>query len=178
MCTHPVSRVAEAATLSGSLALTETQKGLARMIKRIAVHGFQAIAEGALIALVVVALVAGTTFAAKGGSKPTGGSGGAGGGTLAVKMVIDNNGNGSPNWNDWITFDVSTTATDKPWVKVECTGYTSSAGFFSSYAWNPYFDLASTAWTSGANICTATLYMYGNNGKVTNLKSMTFDVAA
>jgi hypothetical protein len=140
-------------------------------------HSAQAIAEGALISLLVVGLMAGTAFAAKGGTgKPSGGTGG--GGTLAVKMVTDNNGNGLPNWNDWITFDVSTTATDKPWVKVECPGYASSAGFFASYAWNPYFDLASTAWTGGAATCTATLYKYGSNGKITNLTSITFDVGA
>ena len=139
-------------------------------------HSTQAVLEGALISLLVVGLVAGTSLAAKGGK---GGSGTTGsGGTLAVKMVIDQNGNGQPNWNDWITFDVSTTATDKPWVKVECPGYMSSAGFFAAYAWNPYFDLASTAWTGGAETCTATLYKYSANGKVTNLASMVFDVGA
>jgi len=116
----------------------------------------------------------GTAFAGKGGN-----SGAlSGSGTIALKMVIDNNGNGAPNWNDWITFDVATTATDRPWVKVECPGYMNSAGFFAAYAWNPYFDLASTAWTGGSATCKATLYKYGNNGKVTNLSSMTFYVGA
>jgi len=144
-------------------------------VKKLLSHAAGAILEGAMVALLITGLVVGTAFAAKGGgNQTTGGSGG----TLAIKMVIDSNGNGQPNWNDWITFDVSTTATTKPWVKVECPGYTNSAGFFAAYAWNPYFDLASTAWTGGAETCTATLYKYGSNGKVTNLKSMTFDVGA
>jgi hypothetical protein len=138
-------------------------------------HAAAALLEGALVATIILVLVVGTAFAAKSGGRPS--SGGTGG-SLAVKMVIDNNGDGQPNWNDWITFDVSTTATDKPWVKVACDGYMSSAGFFSSYAWNPYFDLASTAWTGGANTCTATLYKYGSNGKVTNLNSISFAVGA
>ena len=148
-------------------------------IKSIFTHSAQAIAEGALISLLVVGLIAGTAFAAKGGAgKPAGGAGGGGGSTLAVRMVTDVNGNGLPNWNDWITFDVYTTATDKPWVKVVCPGYTSSAGFFPNYAWNPYFDLASTSWTSGAETCTASLYKVGSNGKVSYLTTLTFDVGA
>jgi hypothetical protein len=158
--------------LSGS-----PQQEVATTVKKLLSHAAGAILEGGLVALLVTGLLVGTAFAAKGGAgSPTGGT--TGGGTLALRMVIDNNGDGLPNWNDWITFDVSTTATDKPWVRVTCDGYVSSAGFFSSYAWNPYFDLASTAWAGGPNTCTATLFMYGSHGKVINLKSMTFGVNA
>ena len=144
-------------------------------------HSAQVIAEGALLSLLVVGLMAGTTFAAKGGgSKPTGGGGT--GGTLAVKMVTDVNGNGSPEVGDTISFNVSTTATDKPWVKLNCSQggswvYTSSAGFFAAYAWAPNFTLSSTMWSSGAADCTATLYSVGSNGKISNLKTLAFTVS-
>jgi hypothetical protein len=150
-------------------------------IKGLIVHSGQALLEGALVASLVLMLAVGTTFAAKGGHN--GGNTSSSGGTLAVRMVVDNNGDNAPNWNDWITFDVSTTATTQPWVRVDCYQggawvYTSSAGFFSTYAWNPYFDLASTGWSSGAASCTASLYKYSNSGKVSYLAKMTFGVGA
>src|SRR5437870_6040815 len=56
-------------------------------IRSVVSHGLQAVAEGALIALLVVGLMAGTTFAAKntsgGHGKPSGG-GTTGGGTIVV----------------------------------------------------------------------------------------------
>jgi hypothetical protein len=133
--------------------------------------------EGALIAMLVVGLMAGTAFAAKGGGKP-----GGGGGTLGVVMVSDQNGNGAPNWNDQVTFDVVTTATDKPWVKLDCYQggvwvSTSTAGFFEAYPWAPNFTLASGGWTSGAGDCTATLYKAASNGRSRTLATMSFDVA-
>jgi len=110
---------------------------------------------------------------------PHGGSGNNG--SLSVKMVVDYNSDGLPNWNDQITFNVSTTATDRPWVKLNCYQNgtwvsTSTAGFFPEYAWAPNFTLASGGWTSGAGDCTAILYMVGKNGKSQNLASLNFHV--
>ena len=53
-------------------------------------------------------------------------------------MVTDVNGNGSPNWGDTVTFDVSTTATTEPYVDLVCSQngvvvYGATAGFFASY---------------------------------------------
>jgi hypothetical protein len=151
-------------------------------IKALFVHSGQALLEAALIASLLAMLAVGTTFAAKGGNGG-GGTSGATGSSLAVVMVTDNNGDGAANWNDWITFNVTTSSTSQPFVKVDCMQgsswvYTNSAGFYANYAWNPYFDLASTTWSSGSASCTATLYKYGSNGKVTNLAKMTFTVAA
>jgi hypothetical protein len=145
-------------------------------MNRFVKHAAGAVLEGGLIAVVAVGLIAGTAFA----GKPTGGSGGSGS-TLAVRMVTDLNGNGSANAGATISFNVSTTATDKPWVKLNCYQggswvYTSSAGFFASYAWAPNFTLASTTWLSGAADCTATLYKIGSNGKISNLATLAFTV--
>ena len=122
----------------------------------------------------------------KGGNGGGGGGGGGGqseGGSLALVMVYDQNGSGGPNWNDQVTFDVSTTATDKPWVRLNCyqSGTwvsTSTAGFFPAYPWAPNFTLASGAWTSGAADCVATLYMVMSNGKSKTLAELTFQVDA
>lgn len=146
-------------------------------IKSVIAHGLQAVAEGSLIALLIVGLMAGTAFAGKPARSGASGSGG----TLAVVMVSDQNGNGAPNWNDQITFDVSTTATDKPWVRLNCyqSGTwvsTSTAGFFPAYPWAPNFTLASGGWTSGAADCTATLYLVTSNGRSKDLASLTFHV--
>ena len=134
--------------------------------------------------LVLALALVPAAFAGKGG-KPGGGGGGTttSGSGLAVAMVVDQNGNGAPNWNDQITFDVSTTATTKPWVKLNCyqNGLwvsTSTAGFFPAYAWAPNFTLASGGWTSGASDCTATLYMVTSNGRSRNLASLSFHVDA
>lgn len=150
-------------------------------MKSVLTHSAQALAEGSLIALLVVGLMAGSVFAAKGGQGKPGGGDSSGGGTLAVVMVSDQNGDGSPNWNDQVTFDVSTTATDKPWVKLNCyqSGTwvsTSTAGFFPAYPWAPNFTLASGGWTSGAADCTATLYLVTSNGRSKTLATLGFHV--
>ena len=103
--------------------------------------------------------------------------------TLSLKMVYDQNANGAPNWNDQVSFNVSTSATDKPWVKLNCyqAGVwvsTSSAGFFAAYPWPPNFTLSSGGWTGGAGDCTATLYMVTSNGRSKNLATLSFRVDA
>ena len=113
----------------------------------------------------------------------SGGGGKTSGGTLSLRMVLDQNSDGMPNWNDEITFDVSTTATDKPWVKLNCYQNgnwvsTATAGFFPAYAWAPNFTLASGSWTSGAGDCTATLYMVTSNGRSKDLGTLSFHVNA
>jgi hypothetical protein len=59
-------------------------------IRRITSHSLQAIAEAALIAMLVVALMAGTAFAGKGGNGG-GGHGKPGGGTLTATLVVSPN---------------------------------------------------------------------------------------
>lgn len=136
-------------------------------IRRITSHSLQAIAEAALIALLVVGLMAGTAFAGKGGTAGTGGHGkpGSGGstGTLTLVMVADANGNGAPNWGDTISFNV-TSSSAYPTVSVRCSQggtmvYSADAGFYASYPWPgaQNMPLYSPSWTGGAASCNATL---------------------
>jgi hypothetical protein len=135
-------------------------------ISSVLTHAGEALFEGMLIALMVVVLLAGTAFAGKGGShgKPGGGGTTSGGGTiaLATPLVVDRNGNGGPNWNDVVTFNIQTTATTQPWVNLVC----SRNGTVIAQGWDGYFEgsltsrdfgLASPQWTSGAADCTAYL---------------------
>ncbi|MBA2381076.1 MAG: hypothetical protein H0V73_03110, partial [Chloroflexi bacterium] len=75
-------------------------------IRSVLSHSTQALAEGALISLLVVGLMAGSALAAKptssgGHGKPGGGSGG---GTVTLVLVADADGNGAANWADTITY--------------------------------------------------------------------------
>src|SRR5207253_1081968 len=123
---------------------------------------------------------------AKGGGKGNGGAGGtSGGGTITLKMVTDANSDGAPNYGDQVTFNVSTTVTDKPYVVLGCTQggasvYQSSytVGFYPDYPW-PWlrtFTLSSQTWTGGPATCTATLEYF--NGKWAVITTLKFDVAA
>jgi hypothetical protein len=147
-------------------------------IRRITSHSLQAIAEAALIAMLVVGLMAGTAFAGK-PATGTGGHGkpGSGGstGTLTLVMVADTNGNGAANWGDTITFSV-TSSSATPTVSVRCSQngtlvYAADAGFYPSYPWPgaQNMPLYSPSWTGGAASCTTTL-----NGS----PALSFNVAA
>ncbi len=135
------------------------------------------------LALVVVLALVPAALAAKGGNGGGGprGGGGTGSSLSGPVMVVDNNANGGPNWNDQVTFNVSTTATDRPYVLLNCyqSGTwvsTATAGFFPESPWAPNFTLSSGAWTSGAADCTATLYMVNSHGKMQNLATLSFHV--
>jgi hypothetical protein len=128
------------------------------------------------LAVLALALVPAAGLAAKGGNGGGGGGHGGGGGgskpggggstasSLAVVMVTDTNGNGSPNWGDTITFNISTTQTTNPYVELHCYQngtlvYTAYAGFYPDYPWpgSQLMPLSSPSWTGGAADCTATL---------------------
>ena len=142
--------------------------------------------EASLIVLLMFGLIAGTTLAAKGGGGSGGGKGGGGHGghaggsgssSLSVVMVEDLNGDGQPNWGDTITFSVSTTATDSPYVEVKCYQdgtlvYGASAGFYAAYPWPgaQMMPLSSPSWTAGAATCSAALN--------TNLATLSFQVGS
>ena len=137
-------------------------------------HVAAAVLEAGLITALTFGLIAGSVFAARGGGKP---SGGGSGGSLAVVMVTDANGNGLPNWADQLTFNVSTTATDRPTVRLHCYQngslvYTATAGFFAGYPWSTVYSLSSQTWTGGAADCTATLIYSGNNGRINTVATL------
>ncbi len=141
-----------------------------------------ATAEAGLISVLIFGLIASSAFAGKGGNGSRPGGGGSGGGTLVLKMVRDANANATPNWNDVITFDVSTTATSQPYVLVNCSQggsgvYTASAGFFAAYPWPATYTLASSWWTAGEADCVAKLY-YNGGRKTVYLATLNFHVDA
>ncbi len=143
-------------------------------------HVAVAIVRASLVTALTFGMLAGTVFAAKGGGGGAGSGGGGGRGghnggsttsSLAVVMVSDSNGNGAPDFRDTITFKVSTTATQYPYVDLGCyQGGTlvmsASAGFYPSYPWPgaQNIPLSSPSWTGGAADCVATL-----NGSLASL---------
>ena len=145
-------------------------------IKSIFTHSAQAIAEGALISLLVVGLIAGTAFAAKpaastGGHHKGGGTGTTYTGTLGgPRMVVDNNGDGSANYGDQITFNVTSTA-PYPFVRVSCSQngilvWDTTQGFYTGWLWGTEYKLNGAMWNGGAADCTAVLYSQSSSGTV------------
>jgi hypothetical protein len=135
-------------------------------IRSVLIHSLQAIAEGALISLLVVGLIAGTALAAK----PTAGTGGHGGhkgggtasGSISVVMVTDQNNDGLPNYGDRITYDVSKVGVAYPFITTTCvqdgvTVMTTFAGYYPEYMWQGarVINLWSDVWTAGPATCTA-----------------------
>jgi hypothetical protein len=138
-----------------------------RQLRTFTSHSVQALAEAAIIALIVLTLIVAPALAAKGGNGGGGGGKGKpsnGGGTITLVMATDANGNGAPNWGDSVTFSITTSATDSPHLEVTCYQngalvYGASAGFYPDYPWPgaQLMPLSSPSWTSGGADCTAVL---------------------
>jgi hypothetical protein len=132
------------------------------MLKRFTTHTLMALAEASLIALLVVGLIAGTAFAGKGGGKGGGGKPSSGGsGTISAPVNVDP-ADTSINYGDRIRFDISTTSTTEPWVKLRCYQggtlvATGSEGYFDRSLDDGVFGLYSGMWTGGAADCDARL---------------------
>lgn len=89
----------------------------------------------------------------------------------------------APSYGGQITFDVSTTQTDRPYVNVRCYQgssfvYDAWQGFWSGYYTEPNFTLSSAYWMGGAADCTARLVTFCSNGREKTLASMDFHVGA
>lgn len=102
----------------------------------------------------------------------------------SFSLVLVNSGDAQANWGETVTFDVSTNATNYPFVALNCYKNTTvvlggSAGFFPSYPWpsTQNFTLRSNVWTGGAADCTATLYSV-DGGNETVLGTLDFHVDA
>ena len=149
------------------------------MVKRFTSHTLMALAEASLVALLVVGLVAGTAFAAKGGGgKPGGGGTTGGGGSLTV---IDMDADGVINYGDAVTFALTTSAS-RPFVSVNCYQggawvYAASVGYFAGYPWDQWFTLATSSWPAGSGECTAQLYTSKDGIRITVLGTTSFSVA-
>jgi hypothetical protein len=127
-------------------------------IRSVLSHSTQAILEGALIATLVVGLMAGTAFAAKGGGGKPGGGGGTG--TISLSLM---DGATEARFAARVTFTISTTATPYPYVHLMCRKDGAlvgegRVGFFPTALGNEWFYLGPTpAWPSGEAECTANL---------------------
>jgi hypothetical protein len=131
-----------------------------------------------LVVTVAAALTAGAAFAK--------GPGGGRTGSSSLSLVLLNSTDGVPHYGQQVTFNVSTTATDQPFVRLNCYQgatevYWASAGFYDGYPW-PWtrnFTLSSSYWTGGAASCIAELYYTPDGGKrFRTLASLSFEVSA
>jgi len=132
------------------------------------------------LAAALMCAVAGGAIAAKGGGK---GQGGHTTSASAIDLVLLNSTDGQAHWGQQVTFNVTTSATSRPFVSLVCMQgsdrvYGATAGMFDSYTWSRNFTLESTAWTGGAADCTATAYYFTQNGAERSLGSLPVPVAA
>lgn len=147
-------------------------------------HALKALTEASLISLIVAALVASTALAApKNG--PAGGKDKVGGsGTIAGPILVnDVDSDGIVDHRDSITFTVSTTSTDRPFVGVRCYQgsafvYDGYVGYFPTYMYDPWFVMSSPFWDAAASAnCTARLFHYDRRGNQNVLSTLSFSVA-
>lgn len=112
------------------------------------------------IAAGVVALCLAFVPTALAGKRPGGGK--PRGGTGTISLVLVNSTDGLAHYGQTVTFDISTTATDEPWVNLKCY----QNGTLVAEGWNGYFErsitgrnfgLYSPSWSGGAADCTARL---------------------
>jgi hypothetical protein len=133
----------------------------------------------ALALVTVVALVAGpATAGGRGGGKGKPGSGGS----SSLSLVLVNSTDGLPHHGQDVTFNVSTTSTDRPFVSLNCYQdgvwvYAASAGFFPDYPWSQNFTL-SNDWFTSAGDCKVRLYMTKDGSRSTTLATLDFHVYA
>jgi hypothetical protein len=127
------------------------------------------LALGAGVAALCLAF-APSTLAAKGGGGNTSGGGGGTTSTSSISLVVLNSPDGLPHWDGEVTFNVSTTATEQPFVNLLCY----QNGALVAEGWEGYFEgslnssrifgLASGVWQGGAADCTAWLDMHTRHG--------------
>lgn len=127
----------------------------------------------ATVILGLVALIAGPVSAA----------GKGGGSSIALVRMSDGARlAGNPGLGEHVTFDVSTTRTDWPWVQNRCWQggrlvYEEWRGFYEGYAGGREFVLGPTVnWTGGAADCEGRLVRYGNGGSPQTLASTSYHV--
>ena len=143
-------------------------------------HVFGAVAEAGLITALTFGLIAGSAFAAKGGSSSTHGGKTS---TSTMSLVLLDSTDGVAHHGQRVTFDVSTTATDLPTVGLRCYQdsswvYDAYVGYYPGYLFDQWFTLDSGYWADGVDAtCTARLFSYDNRGRERVLATMTFPVA-
>ena len=135
--------------------------------------------EGALISLLILALIAVPVLAGgggHGGGKPIGSDAR---GTISV-VPMDST-DGLAHYGQRVTFDLYTTATDSPFVQVRCSQagtlvYQDTQGYFPNAIGDHWFRLGPTPlWQSGAADCTGHLVKHSRNS-LQQLASTAFQV--
>jgi len=117
--------------------------------------------------------VSGTALAERGGNG-NGPSGGNGGGSSIELVVLT-----SLSLGGQVTFTVSTSRTEQPWVNVRCSQggqvvYSQWHGFYAGYEFGQVFTLGpTTLWSSGSATCEARLVSW-NNGRDRTLATTPF----
>jgi hypothetical protein len=138
-------------------------------IRSVLKHSTMAVLEGALVATLVVGLMAGTAFAARGGH---GGSTGGGSSSVTVSP-------GGPyviGQEIYVTTNAPVYPNNTgPWIDLSCTQSgvkvydTTHSGFDGGWYYNWSFTLGPTyMWTGGAADCTVWVYHQSNNRLVTD----------
>jgi hypothetical protein len=136
----------------------------------------------ALIAAVAALALVPTALAGKGGGGKPGGGGGGGGGSSSFSLVLMDGATQAAH-NGRITFNVSTTATDRPFVGLRCWQgtnfvYDGYVGYFPGALFDPWFTLDSPYWADGVQAsCTARLFYYDRRGNQNVLLEQSFPVA-
>jgi hypothetical protein len=123
------------------------------------------------LAVVALALVPAAGLAAKGGNggKPSGGGSTGGGSSISGPFMVTDTNTPGLSRGDKVTFDVSTTATTRPWVNVNCYQggkfvYGEWHGFYPEYLYGQTYTLGPTRmWQSGGADCTAALVSKDGN---------------
>ena len=131
------------------------------------------------MATIFATVAVGGAVAAKGGKGKGHNSSSA---TGSISLVLLNSTDGLAHHGQDVTFNVSTTATDRPFVALNCYQdgvwvYSASAGFFPDYPWSTNFTLAND-WFTSAGDCSARLYMTKDGSRSTTLATLDFHVYA
>ena len=130
-----------------------------------------------LVALALVALVGVISLPAIAGGK--------GGGSSITLVRMGGAGarlTGDPAFGEQVTFDVSTSRTDWPWVQNLCwqdgrVVYEQWHGFWNGYYRDPIFTLGPTpSWSGGTANCEGRLIRQANGGQMQTLATTTYQV--
>jgi hypothetical protein len=134
---------------------------------------------GACSALAAAAVLTAAASAGSNQGKPA-----PGGTTSATIELVNLSAPGAPpSFGQQVTFKVSTTATQYPWVEVRCYQgatlvYDNWVGYFSSYMFPQVFTLGPTQlWAGDAANCTAAVVSEDGRRPKT-LATLTFPVSA
>ncbi len=136
-------------------------------IRSVTSHTLLALAEAGIIAALVLTLIVAPALAAKGGGGKPGGSSG---GTGTISLVLLESTDGLAHFGQKVTFNVSTTATNMPYVHLQCSQNgalvaEARQGYFETALGNQWFYLGPTpAWQGGDADCTAYLEKYTSKG--------------